>query len=196
MKKYLFSLFILIFVLCIFCGGCAAGNNEPQNDNVDGNKNVGRFDSNTQADESLFVWEGNLIAAITADGSKRESILIPARCEGFSGVIFQGTKIKYVAFEDDDDIALDFAFMGADNIVSVELPNELKVIPYSAFQGCDALSTISLPRNIDTIEGYSFNGCINLEMVTFEGDKLTVIGENSFENCASLKSVTHWLMLI
>ncbi len=189
MNKLLALLLVVMFMLSL----CACGidkNDGSINDESGKKPSTGSFDTNTKADESLFEWEGNLITAITADGAKKESILIPRRCEGFSGVIFQKTNVKHVAFEDDDDITLDFAFMGADMLVSVKLPSDLTVIPSMAFQGCKALTAISFPANVATLEGYSFSGCVGLETLTFEGNQITVIGENSFEDCAALKSVT------
>ncbi len=189
MKKLLSLLLVVALMLCALCA-CGTDNSETPNNDTGKSENVGNFDSNTKADEALFAWEGNLITAITSDGAKKESILIPARCEGFSGVIFQGTNIKQVAFEDDDDIALDFAFTYADQIVSVKLPNKLSVIPNMAFKGCESLEEITLPADIVSLEGYAFNGCSSLKTVAFEGNKLSVIGENSFEDCAALKKLT------
>lgn len=176
-------------MLCILCA-CGTDNGETSNNDTGKPENVGNFDSNTKADEALYEWEGNLITAIASDGAKKESVLIPARCEGFSGVVFQGTNIKHVAFEDNDDIALDFAFMGANQIVSVKLPDKLSVIPNMAFKGCESLEGITLPADVVSLEGYAFNGCSNLKTAVFEGNKFSVIGENCFEDCAALKSIT------
>lgn len=188
MKKIWSLLLIVTLMLCTLCA-CGNENNETPNNDTGKSENVGSFDKDTKADESFFEWEGNLITAVTSEGAKQESILIPARCEGFSGVVFQETSIKHVAFEDEDDIALDFAFMGAEKIASVKLPGNLTVIPSMAFQGCKALTSVSLPASIVTLEGYSFSGCIALEKLTFEGNSLTTIGENCFEDCAALKAV-------
>ena len=188
MKKILSLLLVVTLMLCVLTA-CGNDDNDSPSNGTSKSENVGSFDEDTKADESLFEWEGNLITAVTSEGSKKESILIPARCEGFSGVVFQETSIKHVAFEDDDDIALDFAFMGADKIVSIKLPGNLTAIPSMAFQGCKALTSVSLPESVATLEGYSFSGCIGLETLTFEGNSLTTIGENCFENCASLMAV-------
>ena len=189
MKKILSLLLVTMFILCALCA-CGTDSTGDSNNDTGKKENAGSFDTTTKADESMFEWDGNLITAITSDGAKKESVLIPARCEGFSGVVFQETEIKHVAFEDNDDIALDFAFMGADKIVSVKLPSEITMIPSMAFQGCKSLTEIVLPTEVATLEGYSFSGCISLEKLVFEGNKLTVIGENCFEDCAALKSVT------
>lgn len=187
MKKL--SLLVVVFILCILCA-CGTDNSKIPSNDTGENENTASFDNSIKADESLFVWDGNMITAITSDGTKNESILIPARCEGFSGVIFQGTNIKHVAFEDDDDIALDFAFMGANQIVSVKFPSKLSVIPNMAFKGCESLEEITLPADVISLEGYAFNGCISLKTVDFESNKLTVISENCFEGCTALKAVT------
>ena len=189
MKKLLSLLLVVALLLCTLCA-CGTDNGETPNKDTGKSENVGSFDSDTKADEALFEWEGNLITAITSDGAKKESILIPARCEGFYGVIFLGTNVKHVAFEDDDDVTLDFAFMGADQIVSVKLPNKLSVIPNMGFKGCESLEGITFPADVVSLEGYAFKGCSSLKTVAFEGNKFSVIGENCFENCAALKNIT------
>ena len=187
MKKILYAVIALILATAVAgCGGPGGGSAE--NGGEPGNKESEGSSPETSS-EDYFEWDGNLITAVTQAGSKESSILIPARCEGFAGVIFQGTGIEHVAFEDDDNIALDFAFMGAENLVSVELPANLTTIPTMAFKSCDSLSSITIPASVTAMESYAFSACGSLAEVVFEGEGLTAISENCFEDCALLEAV-------
>lgn len=189
MKKRIFTVLLIATIFTIFCS-CGAKNDDNQG-RYDDKENVdrGTNDTSIKANEDYFEWDGNLITGISAEGSKQNSIIIPARCEGFSGVIFQETKIESVAFEDDDDIALDFAFMGAENIVSVELPANLTTIPSMCFKTCKKLKSISIPDSVSMMGSYAFSACAELTDVVFEGENIKVISENCFENCTVLNSV-------
>ncbi len=190
MKKNMRKSFVLVLMIfALMMSLCACGSdNEPQNN--DGSVNNGSFDSATKANETYFEWEGNLITALSADGSKQESLLIPARCEGFSGVVFQGSSVKHVAFEDEDDITLDFAFMGADNIISLKLPGSLTVVPSMSFKGCKQLEKIAIPAKVIEIQNYAFSGCAKLKELVFDGNLIASIPDNCFEDCEALSEIT------
>lgn len=188
MKKIYWIAIVLLLIVSVLCS-CGQKGSEGNNSN-ENNTDIGSFDSDAKANVDFFEWDGNIITAVTAEGSKQESILIPAKCEGFTGVIFQNTEIKHIAFEDNDDISLDFAFMGAENVVSIDLPDNLTIIPSMCFQGSKSLKSISIPATVNTLEGYSFSACSSLEDLIFEGTNITVIGENCFEDCTSLNKIT------
>lgn len=177
---------LVVLLMCMTIFMCACGSDKKQTDT---DKSEGTFDKKADSNEDYFEWDGNLIVGITEEGMKQESILIPARCEGFFDFRFSNTEIKHVAFEDDDDVDLENAFMGAKNVTSVELPAKLTKIPNSCFYGCDGLKSITIPAEVTTIEKYAFSYCAALENVTFEGQGVTVITENSFQFCKALKSI-------
>lgn len=59
-----------------------------------------------------------------------------------------------------------------------------------AFKQNESLVSITLPSTITSIGDNAFNNCINLESVTFQGtSQLTVIGDNSFESCYGLSEI-------
>lgn len=191
MKRILSLIVVTLFIILTLC---ACGNKDTDSSGSaqgsTGNQSAGSFDDKVTANEDYFEWDGNLITAVTSEGSKQKSILIPARCEGFAGVTFQNTEIEHVAFEDDDDIALDFAFMGAKNVISVKLPSNLTSIPSMSFQMCEQLKEIVIPASVSTLESYAFSSCDNLTSVEFAGEGIATIGDNCFEGCKTLKKVT------
>lgn len=150
---------------------------------------AGNADGAGKVNENYFEWRDNTIIGVTDEGSKETSVIIPARCEGFSGVIFQDTDITEITFEDDDDVALDVAFMGASQLASVRLPANLTVIPSMCFEGCEGLISMTIPASVTTLEEYAFKYCSALESLVFQGNQLSVIGGHSFENCSALKTL-------
>jgi hypothetical protein len=49
---------------------------------------------------------------------------------------------------------------------AINLPQGIKKIDYEAFQECRSLKTIILPREVEMIGTRAFSGCINLESIT------------------------------
>ena len=141
-------------------------------------------------EEDNFVWEDNYISALSDKGKQQKSVVIPARCEGFSGVIFQNTLVENVMFESNNDIDLGLAFMGAETLKEVKLPEELTVIGSMSFEMCEKLKSITIPRTVTTIEDFAFSNCESLESIEFLGEELSIIDENCFEYCKNLKAVS------
>ena len=105
----------------------------------------------------------------------------------------------------------DDAFVDAQKIVSVTLPNGLKAIGARAFAGCRSLTSIAIPSSVETIgagafcrcyalksfqtpagvktiENETFQGCVNLTSLKLP-DQLTYIGVRAFYDCAALPSL-------
>ena len=186
MKKIVI-LMTIFGLLCILMCACGA-NGELTSDADSG---ISADDILSEAiNESYFLWDGNYIVGLSDDGFGQKSVVIPARCEGFSGVVFQGSDISKVFFEDDDDISLDFAFMGAENLTHVELPDNLTTIPYMSFQMCESLTSITIPESVQILDDYAFSSCNNLKNVQFDGVSIVRIGDNCFEGCDFLSEIT------
>ena len=74
------------------------------------------------------------------------------------------------------------------NIVSVVLPNSVKIIGKSAFDGCTGLASISMSSSLITIDGGAFYSCSSLVNVRIP-DKITSIRGYAFGNCINLISI-------
>ena len=189
-KRILFVIMVMCTVTICSCGKGETVASGETTSSV-GESNVSdQNETNGKVDDTLFTWEGNVITGLTEKGAKKEDIIIPSRCEGFTGCVFMDASAKVVSFESDKDIDIHFAFYGAKNLVEAHLPEKLTVIPDNAFYGCDNLKEISFPSTLASLGSYAFTSCDSLEMVYFTGNALSVIGENCFENCSSLKSIT------
>gem|GEM_PF-4498425 len=77
------------------------------------------------------------------------------------------------------------------NLVSVKIPDGVKIIGVAAFRGCINFASITMPSSVTSIGSSAFQYCTSLESVTFaQGSKLETIGDYAFKECASLTSVT------
>ena len=106
-----------------------------------------------------------------------------------------------------------YAFFYCDALKSIDLPNSLTTIGDGAFLECYALESVTLGSSVETIGASAFNcapissiiipasvksignwtfaDCRALESVTFaEGSQLTSIGDNAFNTCSALSSIT------
>ena len=73
---------------------------------------------------------------------------------------------------------------------SVELPNSLTKVSYSAFEKCSSLASVVIPRNVADIYSSAFEDCSQLAHVRFEENScLEDIYEDVFANCSMLVSV-------
>lgn len=160
-----------------------------------GKKEKGKANKDNTSQEILseenFEWDGNIIVGLTEQGTMQEEIVIPARCEGFDGMIFADVKneIKSVRFESDKNILLNGVFGGAEKIERIVLPKELETIDSMEFWLCSSLKTITIPENVDEIGAYAFQDNESLEEIIFEGDNVSKICAHAFEGCVSLNTV-------
>lgn len=79
------------------------------------------------------------------------------------------------------------AFLGSQNLVTVELPITVKKIGDRAFAQCKKLTTVTLPQDLTTIGTEAFQGDIALETITIP-DNVTTINTGTFQDCQTLKS--------
>lgn len=196
MKKKFF-LMMLITVMGIVFSACGKedGNEDAgiADSVIKENENEGNavVDSDVTPNEDYFTWdENNYITGVTDEGNKQGTLVIPARCEGINPMVFyNSSELQYVSFEDEDDVDLAGAFAGAPSLISVKLPENLKVIGQDCFGNCDQLKEITIPRNVESIEKGAFEVCDHLVSVTFEGTSVKTIGKRSFSYCSSLTEV-------
>lgn len=73
-------------------------------------------------------------------------------------------------------------------LVSVSLPDGLRVIGERAFYNCPVLKTVHIPNTVVEIGKWAFSECKNIqEMIIPDG--VVTIEEGAFENCTGLKQV-------
>lgn len=79
------------------------------------------------------------------------------------------------------------AFLDCHSLESIELPEGLEIIEYSAF-GNTALKSVRLPKSLREIGERAFRSCRELERVEFNSSPL--IGASIFEGCPKLPPET------
>ncbi|MFR7476424.1 leucine-rich repeat domain-containing protein [Frisingicoccus sp.] len=110
--------------------------------------------------------------------SKNEEILYSALSNAKGDIIIpNGT--KYIS---------SYAFYGNDKIISITMPDSVRLMSESAFQRCSNLKYVRLSSNIKAIPDQCFNENKKLERVDCDG-KINLIGKKAFCSCMSLKSI-------
>lgn len=83
----------------------------------------------------------------------------------------------------------DSVFADCITLVSVELPDTLRVIGYEAFFRCFNLTSVKIPNSVQEISQRAFYSCTSLKSVTIP-DSVTSLGISAFYNCILLESVS------
>lgn len=112
------------------------------------------------------------------------------------GVLFSkdGTNLLcYPAGRHDDTYTIpdgvtiisEFAFCGANNLVTLNIPSTIHVIGTSAFAECVKLSHVYIAENVSNIGPFAFNKCKNLDFILLPSS-IRSIESNSFSECDKL----------
>lgn len=80
-------------------------------------------------------------------------------------------------------------FNGRTDLVSVTIPEGVRVIGISAFSGCENLATITIPDSVTCIGASAFEGCSNLILADIPKG-LKEIGQSAFSGCSKLSAAT------
>ena len=83
----------------------------------------------------------------------------------------------------------DYAFLGCSSLTSITIPNSVISIGRSTFQSCSGLASITIPNSVTSIGSSAFYNCSGLTSVTIP-NSVTSIGSSAFYNCSGLTSVT------
>ncbi|GMH83348.1 hypothetical protein TL16_g09567 [Triparma laevis f. inornata] len=78
----------------------------------------------------------------------------------------------------------------AENLVVVEIPEGVVSISERAFHGCKSLTTVSFPTTLTSVERFAFAYCENLDDVDLLHTNLQELGDDAFQFCSELKSMT------
>ena len=82
----------------------------------------------------------------------------------------------------------DGAFKSNTNLVSVAIPNYVKVIGSNAFAGCTSLVSVMLTEGVQAINASAFSGCTSLMSITIPSSTKSV-GAQAFADCTLLSTV-------
>ena len=155
-----------------------------------------------------------------AGQKRLKSITIPSSVKAIYGYdeelgAFSYSALESITFAEGSQLTTiePYAFFYCESLKSIDLPNSLTTIGDGAFLECYALESVTLGSSVETIGASAFNcapissiiipasvksignwtfaDCRALESVTFaEGSQLTSIGDNAFNTCSALSSIT------
>ena len=100
----------------------------------------------------------------------------------------QDNDIESVKIHKDTRLICGSAFREHLQLKKVTLPKNLKVIGASAFAQCYSLTSINLPDSLTEIGGYAFVQCVSLKSISLPSS-LEVLGTSAFSNCTSLTHI-------
>lgn len=109
------------------------------------------------------------------------------------------TETKELAFLGCDELkSIDFpqcvtkigegAFHDCSSLTSVSIPPSVTEIGDSAFSRCSNLTSINIPSSVTEIGKGAFYGCFNLTSISIP-PSVTVIGDRAFDCCSSITSI-------
>ncbi|MCM1168038.1 MAG: leucine-rich repeat domain-containing protein [Ruminococcus sp.] len=135
-------------------------------------------------------------------GAYARELEIPERYKGMpvrrigDGAFFDRKELERLCLPPWVTSVGDRAFVGCENLASVEFSEGLLKIGASAFGECDgALKSVSFPDSLVSIGDYAFGSCRNLETVTFP-NKNVKLGWNVLFDCPKLCAETQLISVL
>ena len=96
--------------------------------------------------------------------------------------------ISTITIHNDTKIIAGCAFIECSRLTSVVIGDSVTTIGYSAFSGCESLKSVVIGESVTTIGNSAFPDCESLTEIIIP-DRVTTIGDYAFSGCESLKSV-------
>ncbi|MBQ4160165.1 MAG: leucine-rich repeat protein, partial [Clostridia bacterium] len=118
--------------------------------------------------------------------SNLTNITISDRVIEIYGRTFLGC--KSLANKGDFLIVNNILYNYAGNAASVNIPDGVTTIGYSAFNSCESLISINIPNSVTDIGLFAFDQCTNLQRINIPAS-VTYIGLFAFSDCSSLTDV-------
>ena len=136
---------------------------------------------------ALFEYVDDKIFYTSSDGK----IVTPFNHDAFPGNIVSNTYENGQGVMTFDlqvmNVGLE-AFYNCTTLTSVTLPQCVRFIGKNAFKSCP-LKEVTIPASVEHIGDRAFYFCKSLERVRFNGNKVRSVGEATFYNCTSLRSI-------
>lgn len=188
MKK----LVVILLAALLTCSLVACGNND---------KVTLSDDENKVADELVYK---NFIYDVNAEGTYEiigykgahpANLEIPSKIgevevTGIGEGAFMGANtLGSVKIPETVKYIAQSAFRECDSLVSVEIADSVTSIAFAAFYGCDKLTTVKFPAGLKTIEMVAFKNCKALTGVVLP-EGLETIEEAAFWGCEAITSIT------
>ena len=116
-------------------------------------------------------------------------LVVPNTVEKIPGGVFNGRGIISLTIPNSVKVIGEKAFENCEKLTLVSFGNSVDSIGHRAFANCNALESIELPNSLKTISSEAFLDCRSVSSLTF-GNSLETIGERAFRNCERLESIS------
>ena len=158
--------------------------------NIDGLKDTAFYNDEDNWDKGIALYAGNMLVKV-----KENAILGYKVREGTVNVnayaFMDANKLERVTLPDGLKNIGEYAFSECYSLKNLNIPSSVTGIGDGTFRGCSSLASITIPESVTSIGSSAFDYCSSLESVTFgENSLLESIGSSAFYNCSSLASIT------
>ena len=135
--------------------------------------------------EGFSIKDGKLIKY----RGKDKKVKIPTGLTEISGHAFSlNNNLESIEITPDVRVIGENAFIGCHSLHDVIFPETLEKIDYFAFANCDCIEKIDLPESLTEIGECAFTNCTGLRHVSIPNGVKT-IGNGAFLDCENLESV-------
>jgi hypothetical protein len=181
-KIVLIAMQVLVLVACTRGGSSNIANAQSSGSTSSSIRETPASDFNYDLTED---GKGIIINGYTGSGGR---VVVPSSIEGYpvteiKGYALRGqdnsrynpaNKITEIVIPNSVVTIGEYAFYWIDNLRSVTLPDNLKIIPPGLCRNCKNLTTINLPASLTEIRQDAFNGCVELVNLTIPSSLTSV----------------------
>ena len=96
-------------------------------------------------------------------------------CSGLTEVNFYATNCTTMGTSSSEPV-----FYGCTSFTTLNIGDNVRIIPAIAFYGCSSLSSVTIPNSVTNIGNYAFYGCSGLTEVNFNATNCTMMGSSSY----------------
>ena len=128
-------------------------------------------------------YSGDIVIPATVDYKNRSLQVIR-----ISSNAFQKTEIISITMPNTVRVIEAYSFLDCKNLISIVFSESLTSIGNDAFKNCEKLSSIDLPDKLKSIDSNTFYNCKSLKTISI-GEKVNSIGASAFAGCISLISI-------
>ena len=155
---------------------------------IDGLKDTAFYNDEDNWDKGIALYAGNMLVKV-----KENAILGYKVREGTVNVnayaFMDANKLESVTLPDGLKNIGEYAFSECYSLKNLNIPSSVTGIGDGAFRGCSSLASITIPDGVTGIGSYMFSGCNSFTSITIP-DGVTSIGSYAFSGCNSLASIT------
>lgn len=119
---------------------------------------------------------------------KGKAVVVSGGSVMYSGDVVIPETVEYGGQHYVVDSIGEWAFNACSGVMSVKLPEKLRVIGRLAFVDCYGLTSISFPASLKVIGDGAFQNCDGLTSLSFP-EGMTQIGDGAFQRCGRLETL-------